>query len=612
MTCGPPAARRCASTAASRIGSRRGADGGWGGAGGGAGRAPRPCAAARRAYWLEGAVSRARFLRWLWRWGRQVRDRRRGVRAAPQARSRAERVFLYRSVALFAFRGGERAAARGGCSRSIARSRWGATGGCRYPGSAGRARLAPVFGSCRGRWGVGWRACARIERDGRRRCLLGMLDAIELFAGTVSICARLNQIALPSVTALEEGLPDQVALAWLTLVGDAWPGMRCRLCARSARRRAPRRARRREPTGPRTTCGPGSPATGSRTCSCSSCCARSGARRATWAAPAIARLAPPVALCLLFVSRSPPLATRSLAARGRLRERCRHERAEVLLPHGTQSFDSRAFAVVSRRAALWPCGARPRRGRGERFDDLARDGEPDAYPSFACASGTSRPPCCGGGRRRRRHRQADHRAGGGRRTRARAGRRGPRARGAGVQRSLGPRPRGERHRGGGLRHRIAARPRRGAARSPEHDALERGVDAMEAGRLDDAEREFRAVAARADAPLAGMAHALLGRVLEERGDLRAAEEQYLRGDALGDGEAANDVGLIPRRAARSPRRRRPTGARRRAATRPPPTTWLPCTTSAARTRRPPRPSRVPMRSATRRPPRSWHVRLRAW
>ena len=142
---------------------------------------------------------------------------------------------------------------------------------------------------------------------------------------------------------------------------------------------------------------------------------------------------------------------------------------------------------------------------------------------------------------------------------------------------------------------------RGAA--PEHDALERGADAMEAGRLDDAEREFRAVAATADTELAGTAHGLVGRVLEDRGDMPGAEEQYHLGDALGDGEAANDVGLILQargqiaEAQEAYRRRR--GARQRAGRVQP---GARCTTSAARTTRPPPPSRAPTPLATRRPP----------
>ena len=52
-----------------------------------------------------------------------------------------------------------------------------------------------------------------------------MLDAIELFARTVSVCARLNLQALPALAAAEDRPPDTVPLTWLTLTGDGIPGM---------------------------------------------------------------------------------------------------------------------------------------------------------------------------------------------------------------------------------------------------------------------------------------------------------------------------------------------------------------------------------------------------
>ena len=418
-----------------------------------------------------------------------------------------------------------------------------------------------------------------IERDGRQAVFISsaMLDAIELFAGTVSICARLNQIALPSVTALEEGLPDQVALAWLTLVGDAWPGMTVpALLQRGARADELLDVLVDENDWAADDLRPG------LTCYRLSHllmqlmlrAIRRSARHGWDGAHGYPRdpIAGPLpvdrdflaVLALAFVVLheighlalghneigSPP-------ADG-LREAVSSTSAQEVLLHGTQSsFELAAdvFAVeivnagvrdpLLEAATLW-CAALERTHpvAGERFDDLARLMEsPDAYPSFALRVWYLNGRLSSGRRKGDIARQITAQA-------------------EGVAHELEQDvedPVREAQAFNALwdlaraasdteaavfASRIAARPRRGAARSPEHDALERGVDAMEAGRLDDAEREFRAVAARADAPLAGMAHALLGRVLEERGDLRAAEEQYLRGDALGDGEAANDVGLI--------------------------------------------------------------------
>ena len=53
----------------------------------------------------------------------------------------------------------------------------------------------------------------------------GTLDAIELFARTVSCCARLNPLPLPNLAAIEDPPPQHVLLAWMALRGDQVPGM---------------------------------------------------------------------------------------------------------------------------------------------------------------------------------------------------------------------------------------------------------------------------------------------------------------------------------------------------------------------------------------------------
>lgn len=66
-----------------------------------------------------------------------------------------------------------------------------------------------------------------LEHRGFRAAFVtsGTLNAIELFARTVSCCARLNQLALPGLAAIEEPPPEHVALAWMTVRADALPGM---------------------------------------------------------------------------------------------------------------------------------------------------------------------------------------------------------------------------------------------------------------------------------------------------------------------------------------------------------------------------------------------------
>jgi tetratricopeptide (TPR) repeat protein len=418
-----------------------------------------------------------------------------------------------------------------------------------------------------------------IELDGHQAVFVSsaMLDAIELFASTVSICARLNQIALPSVTALEERLPDQVALAWLTLVGDAWPGMTvAALLERGSSRdelldvlvdesdwaadglrpgltcyrlshllmqlmmRAIRRSARRGWDGAHGY--PREPIGG--------------------ALPVERDFLAVLALAFVVLHEIGHLALGhneiGLPSPDGLEQALAGTGAQQVALHGTQaSFELAAdvFAVevvegrvrdpLLEAATLW-CAALERAhvAAGERFDDLARLTEtPDAYPSFAV-----------------RVWFLNGRLSTGRRAGAIAQQITSQAEGAAHELEEGADdPEREVEAFNALwdiaraasdgdaavfAERVAARPRRGGPPSSDQQALERGGVALEAGLLDDAEREFRAVAASGDAAIAGTAHGLVGRVLEQRGDLRGAEEQFRRGDALGDGDAANDLGVM--------------------------------------------------------------------
>jgi Tfp pilus assembly protein PilF len=83
-----------------------------------------------------------------------------------------------------------------------------------------------------------------------------------------------------------------------------------------------------------------------------------------------------------------------------------------------------------------------------------------------------------------------------------------------------------------------------ARRTPHQQALERGLHAWEAGEFKQAEESFRLVVHAADGRLAAKAHGLIGRMLEEQGDARAAEAEYRVADDMGDGDAANDLGTL--------------------------------------------------------------------
>jgi tetratricopeptide (TPR) repeat protein len=67
---------------------------------------------------------------------------------------------------------------------------------------------------------------ARTIEDGAHRAVFvtsGMLNAIELFSATISICARLHELAIPILSKYEDNPPKKVPLAWVTLTGDSIP-----------------------------------------------------------------------------------------------------------------------------------------------------------------------------------------------------------------------------------------------------------------------------------------------------------------------------------------------------------------------------------------------------
>lgn len=70
-------------------------------------------------------------------------------------------------------------------------------------------------------------ADARSDTVGNERLVYvtaGMLDGIEIFAWTVSLSARLNELAIPILATLEERPPEKVPLAWVALSGLSLPG----------------------------------------------------------------------------------------------------------------------------------------------------------------------------------------------------------------------------------------------------------------------------------------------------------------------------------------------------------------------------------------------------
>jgi hypothetical protein len=64
-----------------------------------------------------------------------------------------------------------------------------------------------------------------VERGERATFITSrVLDVVELFAATMSMCARLNGLAMGALLAAEDPPPDIVAFAWLPLMQDGSPG----------------------------------------------------------------------------------------------------------------------------------------------------------------------------------------------------------------------------------------------------------------------------------------------------------------------------------------------------------------------------------------------------
>ncbi|HEY1340506.1 MAG TPA: tetratricopeptide repeat protein, partial [Bryobacteraceae bacterium] len=80
--------------------------------------------------------------------------------------------------------------------------------------------------------------------------------------------------------------------------------------------------------------------------------------------------------------------------------------------------------------------------------------------------------------------------------------------------------------------------------SPEHAALLAGIQAWGAGDGGRAHELLRMAVRSTDPKVSGQAHGLLGRLMEDQGDVTAAEAEYRLGDELGDGDSANDLGTL--------------------------------------------------------------------
>ncbi len=433
---------------------------------------------------------------------------------------------------------------------------------------------------------------ARSLEDRRRRAAFvtsGMLDAIELFARTVSCCARLNQLALADLTAIEEQPPQHVLLAWMTMRGDQLPGMTIGELLAAERSPDALRALLFEMVS-------------------------FAAERVR---PGLARhnLAHYLTQMMLRAIRH---ATRDgwdpAYAHGRhsrlaaspidadflalitLSFVALHEIGHVALGHnvigyrgtedeialsefftsrigaadgvenfvdfvGTQSsFELAAdvFAVqvieeslrepLLEAATLW-CAANERAHfvSGERVGDLQRmSGSPQKHPSHAI-----------------RVWYLNGRLSSGRRAGPIARQIAAAAESAGYELQLADaRPEADPGRelavfaalwdliesataGDASSWTPPPPPAEAeASRTQDQQPLQRGLHAWEAGQFDQAEQYFRVVARATDQRLAAQGHGLIGRMLEEQGHAGAAEAEYRIADGLGDGDAANDLGTL--------------------------------------------------------------------
>ncbi len=410
----------------------------------------------------------------------------------------------------------------------------------------------------------------------------GMLDAIELFANTVSACARLNELALPALAEVEDQPPEKVPLAWLTLTGDAipgmtvggllereagadqvnaalfeymdwaaqplWPGLARYRLSHYLMQLMMRAIRRSVHEG------------------------WGGARGYSHERPSVPlpidrQYLETLALAFVVLHELGHLALghNEIGFRGRpdevgladgLLEATRGIEGEVIDFTGKgASFelaaDVFAVEVVEERvrepmleaASLW-CAAleRSRAVTGERSQDLVRMAvAPDMHPSHALRVWNLNGRLSSGPRKGSIARQI-----------------ASFAESAAAELDEGDdRPALEAEVFGTLwqlaRPAMAddrawkppVRPAPAPVQRLEgEDVLELGLRAWNEGRLDRAEELFREAARSGAADVSGQAHGLVGRMLEEGGDTRGAEAEYRRGDALGDGDAANDLGVL--------------------------------------------------------------------
>jgi tetratricopeptide (TPR) repeat protein len=416
----------------------------------------------------------------------------------------------------------------------------------------------------------------------------GTLNAIQLFSRTVSCGAHLNQMAFDDLRAIEDRPPDQVLLAWMTMVADQRPGTTTRDLLRStdipgglpallfeatsfaAERLRPGLARHHL-----------AHCLMQMTLRAIRQAARTGWHDAWTAAIKMPPGAAPVdaeflaLLILSFVA----LHEIGHVALGHNRIGYRGTEAELAWSEVTtsrlrgadgvenvvdlvgsqSSFELAAdvFAVgvvddslrepLLEAASLW-CAANERAHMvgGDRVGDLKRmTGSPDSYPSHAV-----------------RVWYLNGRLSGGRRAGAIARQIADAAENIGGELHdgedrIGGDPDGERAGFASLwqlverataddpsRWTPPVSSRREPAHSPEQQALETGLLAWDAGHVTVAEQYFRAAAGADDRALAAQARGLVGRMLEEQGDSAGAEAEYRSADAMGDGNAANDLGTM--------------------------------------------------------------------
>jgi tetratricopeptide (TPR) repeat protein len=410
----------------------------------------------------------------------------------------------------------------------------------------------------------------------------GTLDVIELFARTVSRCARLNELALPVLRELEPDPPAAVPLAWLTVGADQWVGLRVDELLAEA------------PTGPdlrERLCGANTavaPVSNAglarhRLSHCLTQLVMRAVRRAREGAPAAVDLPdePPdgpspidpaylAQLTLGFVVlheighhvlghneigfRGSPQEVALAEAMMEAFELTEGEEAVDLVGRGSsfelaadafavQVVDGEAREPVLEAGSLW-CAASERSAvvTGDRVRDLVElSRQPDAHPSYSA-----------------RVYYLNGRFSTGRRQGAIAQQIAASAESAaGELDRAGTEPVAAES---DLYREIWAIADQATREGPydwmvwppepdenaldESDILVQGLLAWEADRLAEAERLFRSAAQDSRPEAARRARVLLGRVLEERGQTGEAEAMYREADAMGDGDAANDVGLL--------------------------------------------------------------------